>query len=259
MTWHPSDEDLILHFYGESGADGARRVDEHLGECAACQAVWTELGETMKLVDRASMPEPGPAFERVMWARVQQSLPPRRQSPWAIRVLLPLAATILISAGAGGYLWRALHRAPATAGTPVAASTPPTARTKATLGERVLLTALDDHFQQTQTLLIELKNAPDDTTDLAFERAAADDLVASGRLYRIMARQNGDAQMAQMLDDLEAVLLDVARSRDQAAAGDMKALRARIESQDLLFKVRSATTQVHNRQRDLLTAANNNE
>jgi hypothetical protein len=65
--------------------------------------------------------------------------------------------------------------------------------------------------------------------------------------------------MAQMLDDLEAVLLDVARSRDQAAAGDMKALRARIESQDLLFKVRSATTQVHNRQRDLLTAANNNE
>jgi hypothetical protein len=255
MTWHPTDEDLILHFYGESGAD-APRVNEHLQECASCRLMWTELGDTLKLVDQATMPEPGPGFERVMWARVQQALPAPRRAAWTIRVLLPMAATILVSALAGGYIWRTLHRAPATEGTAAAAVAPAAARTRATLSERVMLTALDDHFQQTQMLLIELKNAPEDASDFAFERATADDLISSGRLYRVMARQNGDTQMAQMLEDLETVLLDVARSSDRVEAHDLKALRARIESQDLLFKVRSATKQVHERQKDLLTAAN---
>jgi hypothetical protein len=259
MNWHPTDEDLILHFYGESGADDRRRVDGHLQVCASCRLAWTELGDTLKLVDQAAMPEPGPEFERVMWARVQQALPAPRRSAWTIRVLLPMAATILVSAFAGGYLWRTLHRPPANTATQVAATAPATARSKAALSERVLLTALDDHFQQTQTLLIELKNAPEDATDFAFERAAADDLISSGRLYRVMARQNGDRQMADMLEDLEAVLLDVARSSDRVEAHDLQALRARIESQDLLFKVRSATRQVHERQKDLLTSANDNE
>jgi hypothetical protein len=276
---HPTDEDLILHFYGEGAPDEARRLDEHLGACAPCRQLWVELGETMTLVDRASVPEPGPGFERVMWAKVQAALPTRRRAPWAVRVLLPMAATVVISALTGGYLWRALHPGQSTARAlptaPSAAAAPGAAvpesagnttasatasRGRAALGERVLLTALDDHFQQTQTLLIELKNAPDDDAgDFAFERATADDLISSGRLYRVMARQNGDTQMAQMLEDLESVLLDVARSRGQVDADDMKALRARIESQDLLFKVRSATKQVHERQRDLLTAANSNE
>ena len=78
----------------------------------------------------------------------------------------------------------------------------------------------------------------------------------AGRLYRLAARQHGERQFAQMLDDLESVLLDVARSPDKVDADDLRLLRARIDSQDLLFKVRAAAKQVHERQRDLLTSAN---
>src|SRR6185295_6057844 len=114
MNHHLSDEDLILHFYGETGADDAHRVDEHLKGCASCRLTWTELGDTLKLVDQAGMPEPDPGFERVMWARVQQALPVRKRTAWAawpVRVALPMAATILVSTLSGVYIWRALHPA----------------------------------------------------------------------------------------------------------------------------------------------------
>ena len=259
-SWHPTDEDLILHFYGEADAADARRIAEHVDGCAACRAAWMELGETLKLVDQAGMPEPGPEFERVMWARVQRALPAPRPSVWSIRVWLPAAATIALVAVAAGYSWRAWHPATPPAGKAGAPDLPKTAapaKPNSTLAERVLLGALDDHFQQAQTLLVELKNAPEDSSDFDFERATADELISSGRLYRLAARQHGDRQFVQMLEELETALLDVARSEGNVRPEALKALRARIESQDLLFKVRVATKQVHERQKDLLTAAAN--
>ena len=63
--YHLTDEDLILHFYGEGGPSEERRIDDHLAACSECRQAWTELGETLKLVDAAKVPEPGEGFERV--------------------------------------------------------------------------------------------------------------------------------------------------------------------------------------------------
>ena len=80
----------------------------------------------------------------------------------------------------------------------------------------MLLTALDGHFEQTELLLTELLNAPEDAERrFGFERTTADDLVASGRLYRITAEQIGKQHLAAMLDELEPVLVDVARSPEK--------------------------------------------
>jgi hypothetical protein len=118
--------------------------------------------------------------------------------------------------------------------------------------ERVLLTALSDHFTQTEMLLVELLNAPDAPSDIAFERSAASDLVASGRLYRQTAAEDGDLQLAGMLDDLEGVLVEVARSPARMDPRDLGALRARISDDDLLFKVRAVRSDVRDRRRTLM-------
>ena len=99
-NWHPTEEDLVLHFYGETGPDEERRVDDHLASCSACRQSWTELGETLKLVDAATVPEPNEGFERVMWARVQQALP----EPEAPRSVMEPDPRVMASAerGAGG-------------------------------------------------------------------------------------------------------------------------------------------------------------
>ncbi|MFI5179300.1 MAG: hypothetical protein ACHQO8_12075 [Vicinamibacterales bacterium] len=258
--WHPTDEDLILHFYGDGGPDEERRIDEHLGACSTCRQSWAELGDTLKMVDAATVPEPGDGFERTMWARVQTALPSPASRGWTWRLVPAIGfAAVLVTAVALGSQWWSHRETPRAVGTsaPAAIAAGATsARAQARDRERVLLSALDDHFQQTELLLVELMNAPDEgRADLSFERATADDLVASGRLYRVTARQNGDLQFAQMLDDLESVLVEVARSPEHVARKDFKSLRSRIDDQSLLFKVRAVTNQIHARQKDLLTSS----
>ena len=58
-----------------------------------------------------------------------------------------------------------------------------------------------------------------------------------------------------MLEDLESVLVEVARGPEALNEKDLESLRARIDSQNLLFKVRAVTNQIHERQRNLSTSS----
>jgi hypothetical protein len=261
--WHPTEDDLILRFYGEHEAAETSRIDGHLRTCGACQSAWTELTETLKLVDTAPVPEPPPGFERVMWAKVQQALPEREPSFWTWRRLVPIAsvAALVIAVVAITSRTRESAPAPSTASSTSAASTKVEGRGQVAkagdngqLRERVLLTALDGHFEQTELLLVELLNAPEDgTVDLEFERMTAGDLVASGRLYRMSATQIGKGRLAAVLEELEPVLVEVARSDDQAKRKDLRFLRSQINEEGLLFKVRAVTTQIRERQQEIIT------
>jgi Zn-finger nucleic acid-binding protein len=265
MTPHLTDDDLVLHFYGEARPGHEAAVEEHLRTCPACQAVWTDLAETLRLVDNARAPEPDDAFEQRMWARVQDALsapdvdvaPARgRVLPFRISdrfavpfaMLATAAAAVILVFALTGRLWpTAAPKAPAV--TKATTTLEPAAR------ERVLLTALDEHFQRSEMLLVELMNASATGTadELRFERQTADDLVASSRLYRQSAQLNGNVRLAQMLDELELVLVEVARAPDRVDRTDLRSLRARIENDDLLFKVRAVSKQIEERQKSLAT------
>ena len=257
--WHPSDDDLILHFYGETGAERTR-IDAHLGRCPTCRSAWADLRDTLTLVDSAATPDPGAGFERIMWARVQQALPAPPSGWDRIRRFFPLgalAALVLAAVGAA-YQWRAIDTAPETGAGATTLTSADGAGGTARTRERVLLTALDSHFEQTEVLLTELMNAShvtvDDGVDLSFERDTADELVFSGRLYRLTALQNGHAHYVRMLDDLETVLIELARGPQRPSSTEVESLRARIDDASLLFKVRAVSDVIHVRQRELMTA-----
>jgi hypothetical protein len=253
MDWHPGEDDLIFRLHGDGSVADRERVSEHLRGCATCRAAWEELQSTLTVVTTAAVPEPDADFEQRMWARVQPALrpaPPR----WSWRPLVPIgawAATVAAIVFAG-YTWR-----PAVV--PEAAATAPATNETSGGGlrERVLLTALDQHFADTEMLLVELVNAPEVPADggFEFERTSADDLVASGRLYRETAIETGDAQLAAMLEDLEGVLVEVARSAETPAADDVGAWREQIERGDLLFKVRAATNDIRDRRNNMAEAS----
>ena len=66
---HLNEDDLILHYYGE--AKSAEHGNEsHLESCAECGAAWHQLRRVMDAIDAAPVPEPGPSFERTVWARL---------------------------------------------------------------------------------------------------------------------------------------------------------------------------------------------
>jgi hypothetical protein len=250
MNSHVTDDELILHFYGESPNE-APRIDQHLGECGECQANWATLQRTMQMVDSAEIADAPAGFERVMWAKIQPQLPPRRArlSWWSPRAWAPIAglAAVIALAFVGGRFW------PGTA-QPMLPSASTEAADARITRERVLLSALRDHFEQTEMLLVEIKNTPDGTpVSMSFEQASARDLVAAGRLYRETAKENGDLELTAVLEDLERVLVDVASSPERMTPKDLQSLRARIEDDSLLFKVRALTTAVREREKSLLT------
>lgn len=254
MDWHPTTDDLVLHYYGESPADEGVRVGGHLDGCATCRGTWQELTDTLRLVNGAAVPEPPADFEQTMWQRVSRQLPVRpHRASWRPFAIVGALAAGLVAAVATGYLTTKVM-APSRAGRDAASSAAREVVPATSSRERVLLTALNDHFSQTEVLLVELLNHSDSSSsDLAFEREAADDLVASGRLYRQTARQTGDGQFAQLLDDLEGVLVEVASSPERVNREDFRLLRARIDDEGLLFKVRAVSTEVRDRQQTLMT------
>jgi hypothetical protein len=245
---HLNEDDLVLHYYGEMPSEEEGRAAAHLASCSACQQNYTTLQRVMAFVDSAPGVEPAEGFERIAWARLEPALAQTRRGGWIAWFLfspsrLAFAAGVMLLIGAAFMAGR-LTRATGPAG----GSAPQTA---AQVRERILLVDLGDHLDRSQMVLVELVSAGGSTgdVDISTERARAEQLVASNRLYRQTALSTGDANMASLLDDLERVLVDVAASPETVSQEDLDSVRRRIESKELLFKVRVVSSQVRERQK----------
>jgi len=115
--------------------------------------------------------------------------------------------------------------------------------------ERILLVAVGDHLEQTQMVLVELVNAEGgDTVDISAAREQAADLVSDNRIYRQTAEGAGDARIAGVLDELERVLIEVARSPSEVSREDLRTIIDSIDAEGLLFKVRIVGQEVRERE-----------
>ena len=74
------------------------------------------------------------------------------------------------------------------------------------------------------------------------ERAA--DLVNENRLYRQTALNTGDTTVSGVLEELERVLVDITHSPSQMSPADLESLRARLNNEGILFKIRVLGTNV---------------
>ncbi len=243
---HPTEDELVLLFYGDAEAEDERRLAAHVETCADCQPVWREIKGSLAAVDAASIAEPPADFERVMWAKVQREIADIQPATqwWAPRFWLPIVslAVLVLAVTFGTAVWNATHTTHTTNATPTTNPTQP---------ERALLVAMDEHLERSELLLVELMNAESP----GVEPAAADDLLLSSRLYRQTAAHTGHVELASMLEDLERVLVEIARGPKDMKKDDLDALRTRITDEDLLFKVRVVTDEVRKRQQAIATVS----
>ena len=257
MNTHLTEDDLVLHYYGEMGDEDEALAATHLRSCEQCHASYRRLQRVLAAVDEHALaiPELPAHFERTVWARLEPGLD-RRSRGWSLLALSPrlaLAASVVLLVAAAFYAGRMMPRESVTPGAPAPATTTVTASNAAQLRERILLVDLGDHLEQSQMVLIELVSADDQQPmDMAEGKKRAEELVAANRLYRQTAKTTGDNTIADLLDELERVLVDVAASPEHVSARDFDEVRRRIESRGLLFKVRVLSSEVRQRQRNMV-------
>jgi hypothetical protein len=254
---HPTEE--TLNHYVDGGLDNAvhAQVEQHLETCADCALVVAWLQHIMAAV--RSLPQVSPPAQ--LWTRLAAQLaqapadsprlrpdakghPGRSWRPlWALAT-----AALVVLAFLTGRVVDERHRAAESQQTNTQGFQPANLSASAKVRERVLLIAVGDHLERSQLVLVELANRETSgELDISAERQSADELLASNRLYRQTAAEIGQTNIAGVLDDLERVLVEVARGPSQISIEQLADLQQRIEAQGLLFKVKIIGSKVRER------------
>jgi anti-sigma factor RsiW len=262
----PTTETLNDYVDGSLGAAVQAEVDEHLRTCADCALMVAELQDLIGEA-RSLPPVPPPAY---VWTRLQAQVgEPRRATfeerpeggtrkswSWKPAWVFATAAVVVLAFLAGRVVEQREQRQQAERRQTPAESQQAEAQrvqraetsASAKVRERVLLVAVGDHLERSQMVLVELANAQTSgELDISAERQSADDLLASNRLYRQTAVQIGQTNVAGLLDDLERVLVEVARGPSQVSIQQLANLQQRIEAQGLLFKVKIIGSEMRER------------
>ena len=238
---HLSEEQLISYYYGE--VEDSTAAGEHLAGCPECRQAYAALQRVLNVVDGAPVPVLDENYGRGVWERLQPALPKRRRwlalefpLPWA--AVAATVALVVLAYFAGRY-----SQPPQ----PVATGGAPPQQVR----ERVLLVAVGDHLERSQMVLAELVNTRSErVVDIGPEQKIASDLVDENRLYRQTAVSTGETSMASLLEELEPVLLDIARGPSRLNAAELERIQRRVEAEGMLFKIRIAGSNVRQREKD---------
>jgi hypothetical protein len=248
---HLTEEQLIAYQDGETARREA--AAGHINSCAECQAELNRLAEMLAAYQALPVPDPGEDYGRGVWQQIAPRLEEKRSHWWQM-FLEPqrltaagLVAALLLIAFLVG---RVSKRVTPAGGEVTTTATADEARVR----DRVLLLAVGEHLGRSEMVLMEIANAEPEgasvkQVNLSSQRRRAEELLDENRLYRQTALQEGDTGIANVLDELERVLLDVAHSPGNVTPAQFKSIRQRIDDDGLLFKVRVLTQEIERREK----------
>lgn len=228
---HCSDDDLVLAYYGESDA-----ADAHVAHCGECAVRYRELQSMLALIGPGDVPSRDDRYGLEVWQRIRHRLPEVEPRWYAV----PVRWRLMASAGAAAVVLIVTGFVAGRVSSPEPASIT-TERAAAGVDDdtrrRVLMLTVADHLERSERVLTEIVNAPAGA-DLSTQQEWAGDLLASSRLYRQDLIDNRELTIASVLDDLERTLLEIVHRPSLATDADLDAIRRRVDSVALLFKVR---------------------
>ena len=237
---HLDDSELIDVYYGE----GTEASDAHLKACRECSASFAKYKQSLDAIQPTAVPQRSADYGERVWQTLRPQLVPYQKkrknwfdwTQWRAAALAVGCAMLLAVVFLGGRYWERITTKKAIA----------TANPQAT--QRVVVVVLTDHLDQTERLLVQLKHADlSDRTESAQLQSEAQELLASNRLYRTSASNNGDPALAGALDRLEGVLAEVANNPDLTAA-DLERVQKEMNTEGILFEIRVLLTRSPNQE-----------
>jgi hypothetical protein len=241
---HVTEEELIAYRDGESS--GREAIAAHLKECLECAREFEQIEAVLSTLNTLPVPEPGGDYGQRVWQQIAPRLPEKKAKWWEglflprrMAALGAVAALIVLAFFVGR-----VSKGPVPGGEAADAGT---------VRERVLVVAVGEHLGRSEMILMELANAQPERgqklMNISATQKRAEDLVEENRLYRQTALHDGDTAMANTLDELERVLLDIANSPDEVTPAQFESLQKRIESKGILFKVRVVNQDLRGREK----------
>lgn len=235
---HLTQEEIVMAYYGERFA--------HIDECEGCRAELTRIAAVLDHVDAPEVPEPDADYESRVWQRLEWRLrgerKRERRREW---IRWAAVAAVVALAFVAGLFWQRQNRAIAPEFVEHRSTQSPNQVVKQQQQvqqqqrDRILLIFVNEHFDESERVLVELSNLkPEEGLDIGPERARAEALLTSNRLYRHSAEQRGEENVATLLDDLEPVLMQIAHAPSQVSANQLRAIQKRVEAKGLVLKLR---------------------
>jgi hypothetical protein len=249
---------IELYFYDELTAAERASVEQHFTACAECRRALDELAVIRTALDaRPAVTAPAggdwSGFMRRLDAALRaQGMP---QSPGASRrvvafgsrrfaAALAMAALIVFVTMTVLLVMRnrsaPIETQPSPAPAAAAARVPPAAQAPGVAGADAALAQISEqHLERSKLVVLGLatKNPSDSTgSSWDYERTLASSLLSDTRLYRQTAEERGMQPLADVLRDLELVLLQTSMS-ETPDAESLAQLQRLIRRRDLITKM----------------------
>jgi hypothetical protein len=254
---HLSEEELVEHYFADPGSRAFRIAQRHVDACGECAAGSVGLAEDLNAVQGMDYEELSVEYGESVWSRVAVVLPPRpiAEAPlrtfslsrgWGLGLSYAAACVVLVlTAFQIGRMWE--HRQHP--GNPVAKVPVPVQR-------QVVVVVLGDHLDRTERLLVELKHADAEDTEVVKPlREEARSLLAANRVFKEDADKSDDAALRKALDHLDHLLNNVANEPGGLNAMSIARLQNEMKADGLLFEVRVLRSRTPHRETTVRLAA----
>jgi hypothetical protein len=247
---------IELYFYGELPQADRAAVQAHLARCAECRTALEDLSVIRAaLANRPDVATPPggdwSGFMRRLTAAVaaEQSLrgpsnaTPARPLRRQLAPYLAVAATLAVVS----FAWITERNPRPAPGATSVVTAPPTAGAAgaqplrdasltATDPDPGLLAVSGEHFERSKLVVLGLVTKSGSQDDWAYERDLASSLLGDTRLYRQAAEERGMQPLADVMGDLELVLLQTSMT-DEPNEASLHQLQRLIRRRDLLTKM----------------------
>ena len=235
---HLTEEQLIEYGYGEGNK---AFIEEHFAACRECDQAFGRVRSDLADMKFAEPPSRSDDYGESVWQALRNQLPAYevKKRSWFGRGLwrslsyAAAAAVVLTCAFVGGRLWERRQLETAThhpASAPPAVSHAP---------QRVVVVVLSDHLDRSERLLVELKHADADSSEMVSPlRDEARSLLDANRICRQNAKQDDDPALTGALDHLDRLLAELANEPGGLNRATITRLQDEMNKDGLLFEVR---------------------
>lgn len=239
-----TEQTLILLYYGELDRHDADAVRSVLAQDPDLAERFAQLSAELATLPEPEAPVRDDNYGRRVWARVDAVLDDRpRGASWLKLPFLPgnafrFAGGVLVLGMVALIAFQAGRMTPPEP-MQLVTTLPDNATPNTGYSAQLLEASLVNHFDSADRLLTEISNNPTADIDIESEKEWAKVLLVANRLYRFAAEQAGQRRIAQLLGDMEPVLVELANGAGQLTPDEYRVLRQSIAERNLVFKVRA--------------------